>query len=155
MRGIMADNRGQMAVELAVLMPVVVVVALVVYNLGRFTSLCASFDRISMDAVLSQGVAPSGSQTHLVAIDSVRSRIIESLDAGDSCDVDVSADRLGGDGLAGDLSVLPRLTRFTCTLTYRPWPSSFVLAGVEYDAPIALRHSRSLVVDRFSPGVVM
>lgn len=155
MWGRLMGERGQMAVELAVLMPVVVVVCLVVYNLGRFTALCAAFDRISLDAVLSQGVAPAGSQTQMVAVDEVQSCIIESLGEKTTCDVEVSADRMGGSGTSGSLSVLPRLTKFTCTLTYRPWSSSFVLAGVVYDAPLALHHSRSLVVDRYSPGVVM
>lgn len=155
MLGRLKGECGQMAVELAVLMPVVVVVSLVVYNLGRFVSLCAAFDRISLDAVLSQGVAPSGSQTQMVAVEEVRSCILESLGEGEACDVEVSASRMEGSGMSGSLSVLPHLTKFTCTLTYRPWPSAFVLAGVVYDAPLALHHSRSLVVDRYSPGVVM
>lgn len=154
-REMICDERGQMAVELAVLMPVIVVVALVVYNLGRFVCVCAAFDRISLDAVLAQGVSPQGSQTQLAAVDAVRNSIVESLDAGGTCNVDVRAEKLGKSGLAGELSMRAHLTRFTCTLTFKPWPSSFVLAGVAYDAPIALHHTRSLVVDRYSPGVVM
>ena len=39
-----------MAVELAVLVPVIVVVALVILNVMRFSELCARFDRRRGDA---------------------------------------------------------------------------------------------------------
>ena len=49
----------------------------------------------------------------------------------------------------------PLLTRFVCTLTYRPWPSLVRLPGVTFEAPVALRHERDIVVDRFRSGVVV
>ncbi|MCH3942361.1 MAG: pilus assembly protein [Atopobiaceae bacterium] len=52
------EERGQMTVELAVVVPVVVVMALVVFDLMRFVALCARFDRVSLDAVVSQGISP-------------------------------------------------------------------------------------------------
>jgi len=39
-----------MTVELAVLTPVVIVVALVAYNLMRFVGACAAFDRVARTA---------------------------------------------------------------------------------------------------------
>ena len=51
--------------------------------------------------------------------------------------------------------VSPLLTTYTCTLRYRPWPGSFVIAGVAFRPPVALRHTKTLVVDRFRPGVVV
>ncbi len=138
------DESGQMAVELAALIPVVVVVALVVFNLGRFVVLCASFDRVALRAVAMEGVAPSGEQSTLASVDEVRGAIVRDLGTS-SCDVEVYAED------AGALA----LTRYRCVLAYRPWPSSFVLAGVLYDAPLVLTHERSLVVDRFRPGVVI
>jgi hypothetical protein len=157
MSGFHAGRRsvsGQMAVELAVLMPVIVVVSLVVYNLARFVATCAAFDRIALDAVLTQGVAPSGDQTSVVAVDSVRTCIEEALGSCDCCEVEVSAERAGGRD-RGRLSLSGLLTRFRCALLYRPWPSSLVFAGVPYDAPFVLRHERTIVVDRYRPGVVV
>ena len=43
---------GQMTVELAVLVPVVIVVALIVANLMEFVDACAAFDRLSLDEVI-------------------------------------------------------------------------------------------------------
>lgn len=149
------DERGQMAVELAVLMPVIVVVALMVYNLSRFVCLCAVFDRVALDSVVFHGVSPSGTQTEVVAVDAVEREIVRALDASDVCSVEVSAERVGVGGGATTFSLAPGLTRFRCVLSFRPWPSSFVMAGVPYEAPLALRHERSLVVDRYRPGVVM
>ena len=46
---------GQMTVELAVLVPVVIVVALIVANLMEFVDACAAFDRLSLDEVIAEG----------------------------------------------------------------------------------------------------
>ena len=54
------EQDGQLAVELAVMVPVCIVVALIVFNLCRFIEACATFDRVAMDAVISQGVSPPG-----------------------------------------------------------------------------------------------
>ena len=151
----MRSESGQMAVELAVLMPVIVVVALVVYNLARFVGYCATFDRVSFDSVLTQGVSPAGEQSELVAREAVRDAIERSLDASDACEVEVVAEPARRVGDRASLTVSPLLTRFRCTLAFRPWPRSFAIAGVAFDMPIALRHERTLVVDRFRPGVVV
>ena len=146
---------GQMAVELAVLMPVVIVVALTVYNLARFVSLCATFDRVSADAVTVAGVAPKGTQNTVHAVEEVRRSIEHAMGSASACEGEVRAEPVGANGGGGVLSLAPGLTRFTCTLATRPWPSAFVMAGVRYEAPLVLRHERTLVVDRYKSGVVM
>lgn len=149
------SESGQMAMELAVLMPVVVVVALVVYNLARFVGYCATFDGVSLDAVLTQGVSPPGDQTELVAREAVRDAIARSMDAHGTCEVEVAAEPAWRGGGNASLTTSPLLTRFRCTLLFRPWPRSFALAGVAFDMPLALRHERTLVIDRFRSGVVV
>ena len=146
-----------MTVELAVMVPVVIVVGLTVFNLMRFIEACAIFDHVAPDAVLSQGVAPSGEQMEMVAVEAVRSCIEEALPS-DRCTVsvearDVSSNERGGAGI--NFPVSPLLTDFVCTLSYRPWPGRFVIAGVVFDSPLVLTHTRSIVVDRFRPGVVV
>ena len=44
------ESSGQMAVELAVLIPVIVACALVVVNVMRYAELCARFDRVGCGA---------------------------------------------------------------------------------------------------------
>lgn len=150
------DRRGQMAVEMAVIMPVVIVVALIVYNLCRFVEACATFDRVALDAVISQGVSPPGEQSSASSASAVQVCIEEAL-AMSSCEVSVAVS--GAEPVSGTVGltfpVSPLLATYTCTLRYRPWPGSFVLAGVRFSPPVALTHERKLVVDRFRPGVVV
>ena len=153
---VVKEQRGQMTVELAVMMPVAIVVALVIFNLCRFVEACATFDRVATDAVISQGVSPEGEQSSLSSARQVTSCIEQSLHMS-TCEVSVSVDGAqpvrAQTGLTFPLS--PLLTTYTCTLRYRPWPGSFVIAGVAFRPPIALVHERTLVVDRFRPGVVV
>ena len=145
-----------MAVELAVMVPVCIVVGLIVYNLCRFAEACATFDRVAPDAVISHGVSPAGEQSALASAGSVK-RCIEEALASSNCEVSVSVS--GPDptplGFGLTFPVSPLLTTYTCTLRYRPWPGSFRLAGVPFSPPVALTHQRKLVVDRFRPGVVV
>lgn len=152
----MGGRRGQMAVELAVMMPVAIVVALVVFNLCRFIEACATFDRVSVDAVVFQGVSPPGEQSVLNSAVEVRSAIEAAL-AMSSCEVlvEVSGAEPVRMGTGLTFPVSPLLTTYTCTLLYKPWPSSFVLAGVPFGPPVRLTHKRTLVIDRFRPGVVV
>ncbi|MEE8723893.1 MAG: hypothetical protein SOI23_03895 [Atopobiaceae bacterium] len=147
---------GQMAVELAVLLPVVIVVALIDYNLMRFVGACAAFDHVAFEQIVAQGVSPRGDARE-PAVDEIRVQIEQALQM-KSCEVEVTAERMvaspgRSEGLTFPIS--PLLTRFTCTLSYHPWPSSFVVAGVSFRAPFALVHSRALVVDRYRGGVVV
>lgn len=154
--GVLAYERGQAAVELAVVLPMTIVVALVIFNLCRFVEACATFDRVAPDAVISQGVSPAGEQSSLSSAGQVKSCIERALSMR-SCEVDVT--------VAGELethpaqgvgfSMSPLLTTYTCTLRYHPWPGSFVLAGVPFRPPVSLVHVRTLVVDRYRPGVVV
>ncbi|MDO4428650.1 MAG: hypothetical protein Q4B91_03980 [Atopobiaceae bacterium] len=144
-----------MTVELAVITPVVIVVALVVLNLMGFVEACAAFDQVALDAVVAHGVAPSGEQSEGRAASEVRSAIEELLGREGRCEVEVRAEAVGMGATSSGLVMSPLLTRYVCTLTYRPWPRLLRMPGVTYEAPLALRHECELVVDRFRPGVVM
>lgn len=148
-------EEGQMTVELAVMTPVVIVVALIVLNLMWFIEACAAFDQAALDAVISHGVAPAGEQTQVAAVDEVESALSEALGREETCEVEVSASAVEGGGEGTTFVISPLLTRYTCTLTYRPWPRLLRMPGITYAAPLALRHERQLVVDRYRPGVVV
>lgn len=154
LRCMLVQEGGQMSVELAVLVPVMVVVALIAFNLSRFCMLCATFDRIAPDAVVTYGVSPSGSDARLVGAHEVEQSIERSLGGGNVCDVHVSAETVSREGLSR-LGLGPALVRYRCEMSYRPWPSSLTIAGVSMASPVALRHERTLVVDRYRSGVVM
>lgn len=146
---------GQMSVEVAVLVPVAIVVALSVYNIGRFLELCAVFDRASFDAVASLGVSPAGEQSVWSSVEQVRACIEQAVGNTDACEVTVGVDGVVDAQASSTFALGPSLVRYTCSLVYRPWPSRLVLAGVSMGSPLALHHERSLSVDRFRPGVVV
>lgn len=153
--GAVRDQRGQMCVELAVLMPVTVVIALIVLNLARYVELCTRFDRVALDAVVACGVSPSGS-TSEGAAGQVQTRIAQAFDGVERLEVTVSCEpvgRLGGGGTT--FSLVPSLSRYVCEMRMAPWPSSFSIAGVSMGPPAFLVHRRSLVVDGFRSGVVV
>ena len=90
-------QRGQMAVEMAVLVPVAIVVALVIYNLCLYVEACATFDRVALDAVVSQGVSPPGEQSTISAASAVESCIRAALSMR-TCEVSVRASGAGAGG---------------------------------------------------------
>lgn len=144
-----------MVVEMAVMMPVAIVVALVAYNLLCFVEACAAFDQAALDAIVSQGVSPSGEQTQAAAVGAVRSALSDALGREGTCEVEVRAEQVSGEGSSASFAISPLLTRYVCTLVYHPWPRLVSLPGITFEAPVALRHERELVVDRYRPGVVV
>lgn len=142
-----------MAVELAVLLPVLLAVALLGANLMRFAELCARFDRVSLDAVLAHGVSPTGPGQGLQGVEEVRSAIEDAMGEG-TCEVSVRVDDRSGEGGSAVLDLAAGTVRYVCELGYRPWPASVAIAGVGYRAPALLRHERSIVVDRYRAAVV-
>ena len=74
---------------------------------------------------------------------------------GSPCVVRVSAERLDDGAGGASFEISPFLTRYTCSMTFAPWPRELRLPGVSLEAPAVLSHSRELVVDRFRPGVVI
>jgi Flp pilus assembly pilin Flp len=154
-RRLLRGEQGQMTVELAVLIPPAIVVALIAYNLMGFVDACAAFDRLSLDAVVAHGVAPSGAQTEATGASEVQSAITSALGREGTCEVSVSVEDVDSGEASSEFVVSPLLRRFVCKLTYKPWPSSVRMPGITLDAPFALEHERSLVVDRYRPGVVV
>lgn len=147
-------NQGQMTVELAVMVPVALVVALIVLNLVGYVEACAAFDQAALEAIVAHGVAPPGEQSEAAAVEEVEAALVDLLGREDRCEVEVRAEAASSSGGSGFV-VSPLMTRYTCTLRYKPWPRLVRLPGVTYEAPLELTHERELVVDRYRPGVVM
>ena len=153
--GVSHGQSGQMTVELAVLVPVVIAVALVVVNLMEFVDACAAFDRLSLDEIIAEGVSPAGEQSVVASVAAVEAALRSALGREARCDVEVTVERVSAEEGEQLLSVAPLLTRYTCTMVFKPWPRELHLPGITYVAPLELRHERTLVIDRYRPGVVV
>ena len=142
---------GQAVVELAVVAPVLLVLSLVVYNLMGFTSAVARFDRVAPDIVLAQAVSPTAGAD---ALEAVRSELEQAMDG---FDVELEVSVLGDGAEGGEtlLSLIGGRQTYSCTLRYKPFPSSIGLAGVEVEVPTFLSHTREVVVDPWKSGVVV
>ncbi len=154
LRGLLGRDGGQMTVELAVCVPVVLVVALILINLLGFVEACAAFDQASLDAVVAHGVAPAGEATAVAAVAEVEEAIEQALGREERCEVEVKVES-ASEGSDTTFAISPLLTRYVCTLVYHPWPRTLRLPGITYEAPVSLEHERSLVVDRYRSGVVV
>lgn len=137
-------DRGQMSVELAVVLPVTIVVAVIAVNALLFFGECAQFDRVGRNAVRICAASPAAGQDLSQVIAAVDSMVGKSMDA-DNVECDVTAGRIA-DGI----------TRFDLVLRY--WPTLFGL-GLKREVlgvPLPpLTHSVSLSVDMHKPGIVL
>lgn len=146
------ERRAQVTVEMAVVAPVLIVLALIVYNLMQFACAVARFDRVAPDVVIAQAVSPAG-----VSGLETTSQVQETLQqAMGSYEVLVTVENEADEAAGAELltfAVAPQTYR--CIMTYTPWPTGFSIAGVELGAPALLRHERTVVIDPWRPGVVM
>ncbi len=152
----MREGSAQATLELAIVAPVLIVLALIVFNLMAFLSASARFDRVAPDMVLAHGVSPAGSSGEGIgAADQVERALREAMAP---YDVEIEVERLAeGSGGGGEslLTLVGSLSTYRCTMRMKPWPSGLSIAGVSLGAPAFLVHEREVVVDPWRPGVVM
>ena len=138
------NERGQMTVELAVLFPVVLVLAFVVLNAALFISECAVFDRVARDAVRVYATAPAYGEGVSQCCTNVEGAIRQVLESGHAA-VEVSCEGASAD-----------LMRYTATLVYTPTLFGMGLRSDFLGVHVpALRHSVSYTVDTYKPGVLI
>lgn len=145
MKEMLLEDEGQMAVELAALMPAILVSLVILWNLARFVSACVLFDRVVQDAVLTEASAAGTEDGSLAAVSAAEETAGKALGSPDDLEIAIEAEDAGSAPLV--LLGEPKLVRFRCTLTYHPWPRHFVVAGIDSEVPFALVHVREVVAD--------
>ena len=138
------EERAQATVEMAVVTPVLLVLALIVYNVMIFAGAVARFDRVVPDIVLA----------HADASATVQTQILNAMEGYD-LQIEVSSEQGAKASDGGLLSLSGTFRTYTCTMHYEPWPTSLSIAGVPLGAPTTLSHERAVTVDPWHPGVVM
>ena len=146
------EGCAQATVEMAVVAPVMIILALIVYNLMQFACAVARFDRVAPDVVLAQGVSPQGDAT-LGKTAAVEFALQEAMDPYPvRVTVTNEADDVAGTEL---LSLVAAPQRCHCEMTFEPWPQNIMIAGVALGSPLQLSHERIVVIDPWRPGVVL
>ena len=157
-RGTLAgEERAQATVEMAVVAPVLIVLALIVYNLMLFLSATARFDRVAPDIVIAQAVSPqTGSADPTAVLDASAAVETQLAAAMEGYDVEIEVSCSSSEEeQASMLALVGSLRTYRCTMRMRPWPSGLSIAGVRLGAPAALVHERAVTIDPWRPGVVV
>lgn len=137
------SERGQATVELAVVLPVAIVVAVVAVNALAFFGTCASFDRVARQAICTWGAAPAASQEVDVAAQQVRDEL-ERVVGAPHVSVSVRSE-----------AAPQGLTTFTARLEYLPTLFGLGLRHEIFGVPLPpLVHEVTMAVDVYRPGVL-
>ena len=142
------EERAQATVEMAVVTPVLLVLALIVYNVMIFASAVARFDRVVPDIVLAHAVASEGEgdESSADASATVQTQILNAMEGYD-LQIEVSSEQGAKASDGGLLSLSGTFRTYTCTMHYEPWPTFLSIAGVSLGAPTTLSHERAVTVD--------
>ena len=135
---------GQMTIELAVAMPVLIAVAVIAVNAMTFFADCAVFDRVACEAVRVHATSPAYGQDVGRGVALVEQTILEQLDD-DNLDVDVSHGVTGFD-----------FDEYTATLVFHPTLFGLGLRSEVFGVSLPqLTHEVRYVVDSYKPGVIV
>ena len=135
------SEKGQMAVELAVVVPVILLIMVITVDALVFTSECARFDHLACQRILACATSPGKTG---YALDSRAAAVQSALEADfakNGSSVEVSVEDAG--------VPLASMNVFQCTFRFSPWPLS--TAG----APLTLDHSCCLAIDPYTPGELL
>ena len=143
-RRLWQDSSGQMTIELAAVMPVALVIALVVVNALTFFGQCAVFDRVAHEAVRIHAASPAYRQGSAQSCALVEADITAALGCG-NVDVNVSY-----------LPVAHNLDCYTATLEFSPTLFGLGLHSQVFGISMPrLVHSTDYVVDSYRAGVIV
>ena len=128
-------ERGQATVELAVVLPVALVVAVIAVNALAFFGTCASFDRVARQTVCALATAPaSGDDTASLAL-AVEQALTRQV------------------GEQGEVQV--RAEGFTARIEYAPTLFGLGMRSEIFGVALPpLVHEVDLVVDAYKPGIM-
>ena len=129
-------ERGQATVELAVVLPVALIVAVIAVNA------LASFDRVARQTVCALATAPASGDDAASLTLAVEEALVRQV--GDQGEVQVRAE-----GLASGL------TRFTARIEYAPTLFGLGMRSEIFGVALPpLAHEVDLVVDAYKPGIM-
>lgn len=143
-RDIGRDERGQSTVELVVVLPVAILIAVIVVNALTFFGLCASFDQVVRQSVCTYGAAPDAGRGTAGVCAQVKQAAEEALGKEVSVEVAVRAE-----------GSFPGLTRYRARLSYRPSLFGLSLRNSLFGIALPpLVHEVDMVVDGYRPGIL-
>lgn len=139
---LLSSDKGQMTLELVVMLPVGIAIALILVNALTFFGDCAAFDRLGRDAVRTFATSPGYGESVAECKKAVENSLSSFSDkSNEECEVRTSTTLLG-------------LTQYDLRLVYHP-----TLFGLDMRAEIfgvslpALTHEVSIAIESYKPGI--
>ncbi len=139
----LGGRQGQMTVELCVVLPVAIVIAVIATNALSFFATCAEFDRVARNAVRTVATAPAYGGSTDQSAQLVTNAVEGSFDATNlACDVSVEKDYRGYE-------------TYQMTLVFTPTLFGMGLANEVFGVSLPrLTHETRLVVSPYKPGIL-
>lgn len=137
------EESGQMTVELACMVPVILCVLILEANFVRFFHTVLIFDEQARTAITSYGVASSGEQTKECANKEIKEFLISSTKDLPIEDIQVNSCENG------------MKTQYTCSYHYRPIFRVIHFEKTPLGFPDFLLHHVSLCVDRQKAAIFL
>ena len=133
---------GQASVELAVVMPVAIIVAVIAVNALVFFGTCASFDRMARQTICALAASPDSGADAAAVASAVEDELQSSIGEAGEVTVSVEGEAVG-------------VLRYTARLEYAP--TLFGLGMRSQVLGVALPplvHEVELAVDAYKPGIL-
>ena len=147
------SRRGQATVELAVSLPVAIVVFVIVVNVMTFLSEASAFDHALPQAVVEviQSVSIDEAGHDLSA--HIKSSVEQRMNLSPRFSIQVARSPAAARP-AGGLHLLGDPVEYAGTLTYRPWPGPgpVRVGAVDGGSLFDMKRVRSLSVSAYRPG---
>lgn len=141
--GFRGDERGQATVELAVILPVVIIVAVIAVNALAFFGECAAFDRLARQTVCAWAAAPEAGQDVGGVAACIQEELQRTMGASNTA-IAVRAESSSLD-----------LVRFVARIEYSPTLFGLGLRREVFGVALPpLVHEVSMTVDAYKPGVL-
>ena len=138
------NDTGQMTIELAVAMPVLIAVAVVAVNVMSFFAECAVFDRAACEAVRVHATSPTYEQDKDASVSLVKQTIEAQCN---EANVEVEVEH----GVAS-----LDLDEYRARLVFRPTLFGLGLRSEVFGVSMPhLTHEVKYIVDSYKPGVVV
>lgn len=135
------NERGQMAVEIAVVTPIILAILIVIVDMLVYANECARFDHLAPQRVLACAVSGPSDENGLDDRCAAIKRALKKDFAKNGSTVSVECSDAG--------AAFASMTTFRCTFHFMPWPFSLSGAGPNID------HACTLVVDPYIPGELL
>lgn len=145
-RRVLSGEKGQMTVELVVMIPALVVIAAIAVNALLFFSECAAFDRVARNAIRIQAASPAYGQSAAESCSLALSTIEDALGVQEKDYLDADVTASGSSGAK---------TTYRATLSFSPTLFGLGLKTSIFGVPLPkLEHSTDLTIEPYRPGVL-